>query len=355
MGGCASVKSKSKTPEVVVQKCGTPNGFSSSLRRRRRSLSRDYELKAAEVLGSGMNGCVSKAIHRDSREPCAVKRLPKSLSAKSELEANKRLQHKHIAKLIEFYEDESHITMMVELCSGGELFDHLDKNGAFPEANAARILRQVLLAVSYMHSQGFVHTDLKLENILYASEGEDSDVKLIDLGLCQRWSGSQFLCKKVGSPGYMAPEVIRGSYTNKCDLFSIGVIAFTLLSDRTPFGMGEDADRVEERTVRGQYKFGPAFKGVSDLAKNFIERLLTVDPRTRMSADEALQHPWLESYAFQASVQKEFGCATSDTNFIELPSELPDLLPRLHKASLCVDTNSEPSTREPSTRSSIGM
>jgi calcium-dependent protein kinase len=219
--------------------------------------------------------------------------------------------------------------MVIELCRGGELFERLDKSGPLSEAVAARIIRQVLLAVAHIHQKGFVHTDLKLENILFASDDDDSDIKLIDLGFCQRCGPDEVLHRKMGSAGYMAPEVIKQSYANKCDLFSVGVIAYVLLSDRAPFGMG-DVLKCEAKALAGSYKFGDRFKGVSSLAKEFVAALLVVDPEQRLSAAEALQHPWL------ASPSQE-----PQDNFIALGKQHASFID-LERAS------SEPSTRVPS-------
>jgi calcium-dependent protein kinase len=258
------------------------------------SFSKDYEVKQDRILGSGQNGYVMEAIHHTTGEACAVKILRnKDFAARSEVNANIRLQHPHIAKLLQVYEDRSALTMVMERC-GDDLFDRLDKKGRFSEPEARRNLRQVLLAVAYIHEQGFVHTDLKLENILFSSDADDADIRLIDLGFCQSCSVDEVLTNKLGSPGYMAPEVIQGRYTNKCDLFSLGVVAYLLLSDSAPFGLG-DPQKCEPKVLKGTYEFGRRFNGVSSLAKDFIAGLLVVDPTQRMSAHQALQHPWLQS------------------------------------------------------------
>jgi serine/threonine protein kinase len=295
-----------------------------------------YDVKSDRILGSGMNGDVFEAINRISGKVCAVKVVPNDKSAQLELEAYKCLQHSNIAELLDAYEDESFVIMVLELCNGGELFDGLAKNGRYSEAEAARVLRQVLLAVAYMHDQGFVHADLKLENILYESHAVDADIKLIDFGVCQRCSGKQALFNKVGTVGYMAPEIIKGRYTNKCDLFSIGVIAYMLLSNESPFGMRNE-QKYESRVLKESFKFGKNFDDVSSVAKEFVAGLLA-PMSERMSALQALQHPWWEcqGYSHDLTSKSTFDawahCRKTAGNILDRP----------------LDTISEASTRLPS-------
>jgi len=148
--------------------------------------------------------------------------------------------------------------------------------------------------MGHIHSKGLVHTDIKLENILFTARSEKASVKVIDFGFCQPWTGKQVLRQKQGTLGYMAPEVIRGRYNNKCDI-STGVVAFTLLCGKTPFGMNQ-RETTERRIIDDRYHFGRGWDGVSDLAKDFVTRLLANDPKQRISAAKALQHPWLVSH-----------------------------------------------------------
>jgi serine/threonine protein kinase len=226
----------------------------------------------------------------------ALKVLQKGgkLNPKGELFAHLQLQHPHIASLFKVYEEDDQVSLVMELCHGGELYDRLNDSGRFPEAVAARCIRQVLEAVAHIHSKGFVHTDIKLENIMFASRGDTATVKLIDFGFCQPCIGEKQLCTKQGTLGYMAPEVLRGHYSSKCDLFSIGVVAFAMLSGRSPFGM-TNPETTEQRISDGSYSFKKGWDGVSELAKDFIKKLLAHDPKQRLSAPDALQHPWFSS------------------------------------------------------------
>jgi calcium-dependent protein kinase len=238
---------------------------------------------------------VTEAVNRSTGETCAAKVLSPNKEAAREVNASLKFQHPNIVRLLNVYQDEVTVTMVMELCRGGEVFERLAKNGKFKEEDAARILRQVLVAIAYIHDQGYVHTDLKLENILFVTKAEDADIKLVDFGFCQPCTGTEKLSARRGTLGYMAPEVLQSSYTNKCDLFSLGVVTYALLSGKSAFGMSDQA-KTHRRTLKGDYSFGKAFAGVSSLAKDFVSKLLVADPDKRMSAAEALEHPWLDSH-----------------------------------------------------------
>jgi calcium-dependent protein kinase len=264
------------------------------------SISQDYDVQRNRVLGEGASGAVFKAVHRRTGENCAVKVLGHSKGATNEVNVSLRVSHPNIARVFNVYENADGLTMVMEMGEGGDLFERLAEEGPFTEAKAARVLHQILLAVEYLHEQGYVHTDLKLENILFQSTSSDAEVLVIDFGFAQTFNG-QKLSDRRGTLGYMAPEVLKGSYTNKCDIFSLGVIAFGLLSGKSAFGMSEPM-RTNRRILTGDYSFKQFPAATSPGAMAFVAKLLTVDPEKRPSATEALEDPWLVSHCGGRSI-----------------------------------------------------
>jgi serine/threonine protein kinase len=295
--GCEASRTLSASEYVEVDRCGLDASCSvyDDPRWCRGTLRADYIVND-NILGNGANGHVTTCSSRKTGQTYALKvlRKGKKLNPKDEVFAYLQLEHPHIASLFGVYEKDDEVNLVMELCHGGELFDRLRDVGRFPEALAARCIRQILEAVAHIHSKGFVHTDIKLENVLFTSKSEKASVKLIDFGFCQPCQGEKVLRLKQGTLGYMAPEVLRGRYSSKCDLFSLGVVVFSLLSGKSPFGMSR-RETTEKRILDGEYSFQKGWDGVSELAKDFVNRLLATDPNQRISAADALQHPWLFS------------------------------------------------------------
>ena len=190
--------------------------------------------------------------------------------------------------------------LVMEYCSGGDLYARLPCT----EAEAARILLQVLSAVAYCHKQKIVHRDIKMENILWETTDVDSHIKMIDFGYAQHYRrprGDYTMKMDIGTTYTMSPQVIEGKYTEKCDLWSVGVIAFMLLSGGTrPFDADEDKE-IRPKIKEGIYHMkAPQWDTVSDEAKAFVKSLLEYDPDKRPSAEEATQSKWLQRYATQS-------------------------------------------------------
>ena len=285
-----------------------------------------YILHAETVLGQGSYGTVCLATHRRTQHRFACKVLninrigPQYIDKlHAEIDAMRQLDHPHIVRLREVFYGKRKIYLIMDLCTGGELFELVNTPGEHrSEAHAARFLVQMLSAVKYMHAQGIVHRDLKLENWLFeqppchdaasasAADGsagsqpagpgalrQGATLKLIDFGLSKHFRSHEHIVGAVGSMYYVAPEVLRGSYTAQCDLWSLGVIAYMLLSGAPPF-WGRDDCEIRHRILAGRWQFTPRFFGhVSDLAKDFISSLLQHDPARRLDASAALAHPWL--------------------------------------------------------------
>jgi calcium-dependent protein kinase len=264
------------------------------------------------VLGTGISGLVRLVAHKATGVKYAVKCLDLGLIDTEEELARLReeicimckLDHPNIVRLEEVYESHNEIYLVQELCPGGELFDRLDEQPGYryTEAECARLVKQMLSAVRYLHSKGIIHRDLKLENFLFSSKAKDSDLKMIDFGLSKHFRKGEVHHDAVGTPYTVAPEVIKGSYDERCDLWAIGVLTFLLLTGDAPFGGcggPEPLTKVRDNILSATYAFEPAdiWESVSESARSFISSLLVVDPRKRPTATEAQKLPWLTEWA----------------------------------------------------------
>uniref|UniRef100_A0A2C9UR16 non-specific serine/threonine protein kinase n=1 Tax=Manihot esculenta TaxID=3983 RepID=A0A2C9UR16_MANES len=204
--------------------------------------------------------------------------------------------HNNLVQFYDAYEDHDNVYIVMELCEGGELLDRiLSRGGKYTEDDAKAVLVQILNVVAFCHLQGVVHRDLKPENFLFTSKDENSQLKAIDFGLSDFVRPDERLNDIVGSAYYVAPEVLHRSYGTEADIWSIGVIAYILLCGSRPFWA-----RTESGIFRAVLKADPSFDEVpwpslSFEAKDFVKRLLNKDQRKRLSAAQALCHPWIRS------------------------------------------------------------
>lgn len=268
-----------------------------------------YDIKA--LIGRGSFSRVVRVEHRTTRQPYAIKMIETKYRegrevCESELRVLRRVRHANIIQLVEVFETQERVYMVMELATGGELFDRIIAKGSFTERDATRVLQMVLDGVRYLHALGITHRDLKPENLLYYHPGTDSKIIITDFGLASaRKKGDDCLMKTTcGTPEYIAPEVlVRKPYTNSVDMWALGVIAYILLSGTMPFE-DDNRTRLYRQILRGKYSYlGEPWPSVSNLAKDFIDRLLTVDPGARMTALQALRHPWVVSMAASSSMK----------------------------------------------------
>ncbi|KAL5538907.1 hypothetical protein UlMin_045556 [Ulmus minor] len=205
--------------------------------------------------------------------------------------------HNNLVQFYDAFEDSENVYIVMELCEGGELLDRiLSRGGKYTEDDAKAVMVQILNVVAFCHLQGVVHRDLKPENFLYTSKDEDSQLKAIDFGLSDFVKPDEKLNDIVGSAYYVAPEVLHRSYSTEADVWSVGVIAYILLCGSRPFWA-----RTESGIFRAVLKADPSFDEapwpcLSLEAKDFVKRLLNKDPRKRMTAAQALSHPWIRNY-----------------------------------------------------------
>lgn len=183
--------------------------------------------------------------------------------------------------------------MIYRLCTGGELFDKLGQQKAYTEKEAAGIMKQLLSAVVYCHSKKIVHRDLKPENLLMESATKNARLKVIDFGTSQLFDPNKKMTTKIGTPLYIAPEVLQKSYTEKCDIWSCGIILYVLLSGKHPFDAQNENELLQKIRKGVYYMAGPQWDEVSSQAKDLVKLMMLYDHTKRISAIEAINHPWI--------------------------------------------------------------
>lgn len=211
---------------------------------------------------------------------------------KNEIDILKSLDHPNIVKPIETFNRKRQLFVVMECCTGGDLYSR----DPYSEEEAASIAGKLLSAIAYMHSRNITHRDLKFENIMFESSSPTAEIKVIDFGLSKKYlPEAPRMMEGVGTIYTMAPQVLQGLYTSQADLWSVGVIVYMLLCGEMPFA-GRKRRHVIDKIMRCDYNFNKArFKNVSDEAKKFCSELITVDPKVRLNAEEALGHTWITS------------------------------------------------------------
>ncbi|NXS58513.1 KCC1A kinase, partial [Brachypteracias leptosomus] len=253
-----------------------------------------------EVLGTGAFSEVVLAEEKATRKLVAIKCITKKAlegketSIENEIAVLHKIKHPNIVALDDIYESGTHLYLIMQLVSGGELFDRIVEKGFYTERDASALIRQILDAVKYLHDMGIVHRDLKPENLLYYSLEEDSKIMISDFGLSKIEGCGSVMSTACGTPGYVAPEVLaQKPYSKAVDCWSIGVIAYILLCGYPPFYDENDA-KLFEQILRAEYEFdSPYWDDISDSAKDFIQHLMEKDPGKRFTCEQALQHPWI--------------------------------------------------------------
>ena len=257
----------------------------------------EYELK--EKLGEGAYGSVYKVQQKYTNYLRAVKAIKKkhvdSSEFYNEIEVLKALDHPNIIKLFDCYQDKSYYYMVEEYCSGGDLFDYIQREKFFTERKAGTIFNQLLSAVNHLHKKKIVHRDLKPENIvLIEAKNKDVFIKLIDFGTSITIKGKK-LTQELGTIYYIAPEVFMNNYNEKADIWSCGIILYTMLCGHPPF-CGNKENTIKSKILHSRLIFpSKEFKSVSNEAIEYIKHLLSYNPEQRPSAEEALNNKWLIS------------------------------------------------------------
>uniref|UniRef100_UPI0037E957EA death-associated protein kinase 2 n=1 Tax=Semicossyphus pulcher TaxID=241346 RepID=UPI0037E957EA len=264
-----------------------------------------YEI--GEVLGSGHFGQVRQVRERLSgtlwagkflkirKSPCSLLGLERS-GVEREVEILQAAQHPNIVTLRDVFESRAEVVLILELVSGGELFDFIAEKENLLESEAIEFMKQILEALRFMHSKNIVHFDLKPENVMLSDKSSPHpNIKLIDFGLAHRFCQGEEFRSTSGTPQYVAPEVINCEpLSAAADMWSIGVITYILLSGLSPF-QGDTDEETLRNIITMKYEFDDrVFSTTSSMAKEFIQKLLVKDPRDRMTAEESLLHPWIK-------------------------------------------------------------
>lgn len=262
----------------------------------------DSQYEIGKKTGEGTQGIVFLAKRKSDHAVRAVKQVLKSTMRgsevqvfKKECEIMKSMDHPNIIKLYDTFEDRKNYYLVMELCTGGELLDKILAQGHLKETHAAVIVQQVLRAVFYMHENSIAHRDLKPENFLLAHDGpiaEDNLLKLIDFGIAVECKPGQMLSELCGTPFYVAPQVVTKRYDKRCDIWSVGVIMYTLLSGSVPFN-GTDSEIIQKARAGIVHYKDDSWSHVSSDAQNLVKAMLTRNADKRMSAQDALQHKWI--------------------------------------------------------------
>uniref|UniRef100_A0A3B1JDM8 Calcium/calmodulin dependent protein kinase I n=1 Tax=Astyanax mexicanus TaxID=7994 RepID=A0A3B1JDM8_ASTMX len=220
----------------------------------------------------------------------AVKCIPKKAlegkenSIENEIAVLHRIKHENIVSLEDIFESQSHLYLVMQLVSGGELFDRIVEKGFYTERDASKLIHQILDAVKYLHDMGIVHRDLKPENLLYYSMDEDSNIMISDFGLSKIEDSGTVMSTACGTPGYVAPEVLaQKPYSKAVDCY-VAILHF----------MMKMMPKLFEQILKAEYEFdSPYWDDISDSAKDFICHLMEKDPTLRYTCEQALLHPWI--------------------------------------------------------------
>ena len=283
---------------------------------------KDY-YKINKVLGHpGQYGVVREAVRKSNNEKLACKILSKhrfrDKKIKKSFFEDIRVEvyllsassdHPNIVRLYEVFEDIQNVYMIMSCCDGGELFDRIQSDEGFNEMQASILFRQMVSATYYVHSRGIAHCDLKPENFLFCDKKENSKLVLIDFGMAKIVQWRKYYKRMNGTPYYIAPEVLDGRYNESCDMWSLGVILFIMIFGFPPFfdqnenkNKRDESDKVIYDKIRrgfipkvqGNYgNWFPSDHPISASCRDLISRLLRTNVADRMTAEEALEHPWI--------------------------------------------------------------
>jgi serine/threonine protein kinase len=270
----------------------------------------------AEQLGSGNFAVVKKATKTDKNKKegipheVAIKIIDKSKvedmgDIEREIEIMNMIEHKNVVNLYELYDEPKKMNLVMELVTGGELFDRIVSKGSYSEKDAAEVIFTLCDALEYLHEKKIVHRDLKPENILYtAPEGAPNgdQIKVADFGLARMVSNKDMMKTACGTPGYVAPEILKnkGYDSGAVDLWSVGVILYILLCGFPPF-YEEELPALFDQILHARYDFPtPWWDNISKEAKDLVTKLLELDPKTRLTATQVKAHVWCSGNASSA-------------------------------------------------------
>ena len=281
------------------------------------SLKKDYTI--GEEIGNGKFGVIKLCINKKTKQKYALKiQSKKDMDTndlelvRAEIEILKICQHPNIIKLYDIFENSEYFYIIMEYCSGGDLFSYIEKrNFKLPEKKTCEIIFKLCRALYYIHSYGIVHRDLKPENILMTDDTENADIRLLDFGLSKILGPDEMCDEPYGTLSYVAPEVITGEpYNKQVDLFSVGVITYLLLSGQLPFNHKNSETEIARLTIEEDPSFKSRnWKKISEEAIDFIKGMMKKNPQERFNITVALQHKWFKKY-FKEDVNNQTNSST---------------------------------------------
>jgi len=249
-------------------------------------------------LGAGKFGVVNQVcLNKDRNQKYAVKSIKiESIMSElklieNELDIIRQVDHPNIIKHYESYNDGEYLHIVTELCTGGELFERIARKGKFTESESAKIMEKILTAISFLHNLEICHRDIKPENFMFNSSDPDAEIKIIDFGLSTKFISEKSMKDIVGTPFYVAPEVLEGVYTNACDIWSLGVVLYTMLNGRPPFN-GTSSEVLSKVAKAAVFFPEKNWRGVTTEARDIISKMLERNPEKRLTAKQCLEHPW---------------------------------------------------------------
>ncbi|XP_058771288.1 calcium-dependent protein kinase 20-like [Vicia villosa] len=300
-GGGEGDAGKAKKPTHVKRVSSVGLQVESVLGRKTENIKDFYSL--GRKLGQGQFGTTFLCMEKGTNKEFACKSIAKrKLTTQEDVEDVRReiqimhhlAGHPNVIQIVGAYEDAVAVHVVMELCAGGELFDRIIQRGHYTERKAAELARLILAVVQACHALGVMHRDLKPENFLFVNHEEESPLKTIDFGLSVFFRPGELFTDVVGSPYYVAPEVLRKNYGQECDVWSAGVIIYILLSGVPPF-WDETEQGIFEQVLKGELDFqSEPWPSISASAKDLVRRMLARDPKKRLTAHEVLCHPWVQ-------------------------------------------------------------
>ncbi|XP_058410027.1 myosin light chain kinase family member 4 [Diceros bicornis minor] len=279
-----------------------------------------YTVSRTEILGGGRFGQVHKCEEKATGLKLAAKIIKTrgvkdKDEVKNEINVMNQLDHVNLIQLYDAFESKNDVVLVMEYVEGGELFDRvIDDSYNLTELDAILFIRQICEGIRHMHKMYILHLDLKPENILCVNR-DAKQIKIIDFGLARRYKPREKLKVNFGTPEFLAPEVVNYDFVSfPTDMWSVGVIAYMLLSGLSPFLGDNDAETLNNILVCRWDLEDEEFQNISEEAREFISKLLIKEKSWRISASEALKHPWLSDHKLHSrlSAQKKKNCC-SDT------------------------------------------
>lgn len=317
--GCGSSSAAPVAPKSTIPRPPPPKPKSGYVLGETADINEYYTIE--EPLGQpGQFGRAHKCRCKFTREERAVKIINKKNfldkyhfeEFKNEIDILQTLDHPNVIRGYDFFETDDELFLVLELCTGGELFDRIqeyrEREQMYTEKEASSILRQLMEGLKYLHERKIAHCDLKPDNFMFKAKNENRPIKIIDFGMSKHCKHRKYFNQLAGTAYYIAPEVLEGEYRESCDMWSMGVVMFVMLYGFPPFN-GEKSQNNDEEIFRAITRgfqpvtkpgFGAWFPQQfprSDSAKDLMTKLLKSDPAERLTANEALRHPWLNGEA----------------------------------------------------------